>query len=60
MTFEHIAELLARISLAFVRTFDLVMKGAFGDVALSDAFIIVATGIAGLIAGGALVLIVRR
>ncbi len=39
MTFT---ELLARIGLAFVRTADLVMKGAFSDVVLSDVGIIAA------------------
>ncbi len=37
-----IAELLARIGLAFERTFDLVMKGAFSDVVQSDVGIIAA------------------
>ncbi len=37
-----IAELLARIGLAFVRTSDVVMKGAFSDVVLSDVGIIAA------------------
>ncbi len=37
-----IAELLARFGLAFTRTFDLVMKGAYGDVVLSDVGIIAA------------------
>ncbi len=37
-----ITELLARIGLAFARTFDLVMKGAFSDVVLSDVGIIAA------------------
>ncbi len=39
MTFT---ELLARIGLAFVRTSDLVMKGAFSDVVLSDVGVIAA------------------
>ena len=39
MTFT---ELLARIGLAFARTSDLVMKGAFSDVVLSDVGIIAA------------------
>ena len=39
MTFT---ELLARIGLAFARTSDLVMKGAFNDVVLSDVGIIAA------------------
>ncbi len=39
MTFT---ELLARIGLAFVRTADLVMKGAFSDVVLSDVGVIAA------------------
>ncbi len=37
-----ITELLARIGLAFARTSDLVMKGAFNDVVLSDVGIIAA------------------
>ncbi len=37
-----IDELLARIGLAFARTSDLVMKGAFSDVVLSDVGIIAA------------------
>ena len=41
-----IAELLARIGLAFARTFDLVMKGAFSDVMLADVSVIaVAVGL---------------
>ena len=43
-----IAELLARIGLAFARTFDLVMKGV-GDVVLSDLGIIAATVFVGLV-----------
>ncbi len=39
MTFT---ELLARIGLAFARTADLVMEGAFSDVALSDVGVIAA------------------
>ncbi len=35
-----IAELLARIGLAFTRTFDLVMEGAFNDVVLADVSVI--------------------
>ncbi len=37
-----IAELLARIGLAFARTSNLVLKGAFSDVVLSDVGIIAA------------------
>ncbi len=37
-----ITELLARIGLAFARTSDLVMKGAFSDMVLSDVGIIAA------------------
>ena len=37
-----ITELLARIGLAFARTSDLVMKGAFSDVVQSDVGIIAA------------------
>ncbi len=39
MTFT---ELLARIGLAFARMSDLVMKGAFSDVVLSDVGVIAA------------------
>ncbi len=39
-----IVELLARISLAFTRTVNFVMKGAFGDVVLSDLGIIAVVG----------------
>ncbi len=37
-----ITELLARIGLAFARTSDLAMKGAFSDMVLSDVGIIAA------------------
>ena len=46
-----IAELLGRIGLAFERTFDLVMKGAFGDVVLWDVGIIVGVGYPALFVG---------
>ncbi len=36
-----IAELLARIGLAFARTSDLAMKGAFSDMVLSDVGIMI-------------------
>ena len=45
-----IAELLARIGLAFERTYYLVLEGAFGDVVLSDVGIIVVAGFVGLVA----------
>ena len=44
-----IAELLARIGLAFVRTFNFVMKGAFSDVVLLDFGIIVAVFLTALL-----------
>ncbi len=42
-------ELLARIGLAWTRTFYFVMEGAFGDVALWDVGIIAATVVVGLV-----------
>jgi hypothetical protein len=45
-----IAELLARIGLAFERTYYLVVNGAFGDVVLWDLGIIVVVSIVGLVA----------
>ena len=44
-----IVELLARIGLAWTRTFYFVMEGAFGDVALWDVGIIAATVVVGLV-----------
>ncbi len=44
-----IAEMLGRIGVAFERSFNLVMNGAFGDLLLSDLGIIAATGLAGLV-----------
>ncbi len=52
-----IVELLARISLAFTRTVDFVMKGAFGDVVLWDVGIIAATSFVGLVCVGYVALV---
>ena len=46
-----------RISLAFTRTVDFVMEGAFGDVVLWDVGIIAATSFVGLVCVGYVVLV---
>ena len=55
-----IAELLGRISLAFERTFNLVMKGAFGDLLLSDLGIIAAIVVVSFVALFTLVILVDQ
>ena len=52
-----IVELLARISLAFTRTVDFVMQGAFGDVVLWDVGIIAVTSFVGLVCVGYVALV---